>query len=254
MVDKQHRNVEPLPHCVQHLGEMRGLLSVESSRRLVEEDQPRPHREGAGELDAPLDPGRQIAGEGPRVAVEVEHVQDRSRALSRRTLRVTRERKVERVAERVAPAQRVHRHDQVLLHGHRAPQLQVLKSASDAEPRAFVHRRVSQRVVVEIDRPCVRPDDAGDAVEERGLARAVGPDEAEDLAAVQVQRHAIESDDAAKPHGQVAHAEHRHATFTLRPPTAPAADRACRTRLRRSPHTPSGSAMSWTMSSTPTAI
>src|SRR5690349_8152199 len=99
----------------------------------------------------------------------------------------------------------------------------------------------------------VRADDAGDAVEQRGLAGAVGADQAEDLSAVQVERHSVERDDSAEAHGDVAHPQHRHATFTFLPPSAPTADHAWRIRWRRSPHTPSGSVMSCTIKSTPTA-
>src|SRR5207245_2210966 len=126
--------------------------------------------------------------------------------------------------------------------------------ARAAEARSHVRRRIDQRVAFEEDRALVRGDNAGDAVEERRLAGAVGADQAEDLAPVQVQRHFVQSDDSAEAHRDVAHAQHRHATFTFLPPSPLTADRAWSTRWRRSPHTPSGTVMSWTINSTPTAI
>src|SRR2546426_1529363 len=254
VIDQQHRDVEPLPHRVQQLRQTRRLLRVEAGRRLVQQQQPRPHRERARDLDTPLDPRRQVARQRACGTVEVEHVKDRACAFHRRAFRVRGERQMERVAERVAPAERVHRHDQVLGDGHRAPQLEVLKCARDAEARSHVRRRIDQRVAFEEDRALVRGDDAGDAVEERRLAGAVGTDQAEDLAAVQVQRHSVQSDDSAEAHCDVAYTQHRHATFTFLPPSPLTADRAWSTRWRRSPHTPSGSVMSWTINSTPTAI
>ena len=176
VIDQQHRDVEPLPHRVQQLRQPRGLLRVEAGRRLVQQQQPRPHRERARDLDTSLDPRRQVPGQRACVTVEVEHVQDRACAFHRRAFRVGRERQMERVAERVAPAERVHRHDQVLGDRHRAPQLEVLKCARDAEARSHVRRRIDQRVAFEEDGALVRGDDAGDAVEERRLAGAVGAD------------------------------------------------------------------------------
>ena len=181
-------------------------------------------------------------------------MEDRPRTLIRRALRILGERQVQGVAERVAPAHRVHRHHQVLLDGHRAPELQVLEGPRDAEPRTQVRRRVGQRPRVEIDRPAVGPHHAGDAVEHRRLACAVGADQAEDLAAVQVERDAVEGDDASEADGHITDAQHRHATFTFLVPNALAVDHVCSALLRRSPHTPSGKTMSWMIRSTPTAI
>ena len=74
----------------------------------------------------------------------LEHVEDRASAFPRCTLRVCGEGKVQGVAERVAPAECIHRHDQVFLNGHRAPELQVLKCPRDAKSRSYVGRRVNQ--------------------------------------------------------------------------------------------------------------
>ena len=136
--------MEPLPHGMQELRQASRLLRVEPGRRLVEKKQPRTHRQRSGDLDAPLDSRRQVGGERARVAVELEHVEDRASAFPRCTLRVCGEGKVQGVAERVAPAECIHRHDQVFLNGHRAPELQVLKCPRDAKSRSYVGRRVNQ--------------------------------------------------------------------------------------------------------------
>ena len=49
--------------------------------------------------------------------------------------------------------------------------------------------------------------DAGDAVEGRGLAGAVGADEGHYLAAVDLQREVVDGDDAAELHGDVLHVQ-----------------------------------------------
>ena len=60
-----------------------------------------------------------------------------------------------------------------------------------------------------------RPVNAGDDVEERGLARAVGSDERDHLARLDVERDAIEGDDPTEANAQLAHLEQRHLRGSL---------------------------------------
>jgi hypothetical protein len=121
VVDQQHRDVEPLAHRAQQASQARGFLRVKPGRRLIQQQQAGTHRQRSRDLNPPLDPGREVCSECVGVAPEVEHMEDRARALVRGALRVGRERQMQRVAQGVAPAQRVHRDRQVLLHRHRAP-------------------------------------------------------------------------------------------------------------------------------------
>src|SRR5262245_32370424 len=54
-----------------------------------------------------------------------------------------------------------------------------------------------------------RPQLPENAVEQRRLAAAVGTDDAEYLASVDVERHPVDRDDAAEALLEVAHREHR---------------------------------------------
>ena len=65
--------------------------------------------------------------------------------------------------------------------------------------------------------PRARLQLAEDAVEQRRLAAAVRADDAEDLAFVDVERHAVDGDDAAEALLQVAHLEHGAHRAPLRP-------------------------------------
>src|SRR5690606_6460647 len=58
-----------------------------------------------------------------------------------------------------------------------------------------------------------------EAVEERCLAGAVGSDEAEDLPLPHVERHAVQRDDAAEYHADVADGEQRACALRHRGPT-----------------------------------
>ena len=65
------------------------------------------------------------------------------------------------------------------------------------------------RAALEQDVAAVGHVQTRQAVEERGLARAVGADQAGDLARRNIERHAVERDDAAEAHRNVAHAQLR---------------------------------------------
>ena len=71
----------------------------------------------------------------------------------------------------------------VVEHRHAVEERQVLERARDAEPRHAVRREAGDVAPVEHDRALLRRIEAGDRVGQRGLAAAVRPDQAEDLAA-----------------------------------------------------------------------
>src|SRR5439155_21810274 len=94
---------------------------------------------------------------------------------------------------------------------------------------------------VEDDGPFVGAQGAGHAVDQRGLARAVGPDEAEPLAGLHVERHPVEGREAAEPLDHGVHLQEwvRH---------GPQRPRSRRTRPTR----PSGASTTKATSTTPT--
>ena len=63
-----------------------------------------------------------------------------------------------------------------------------LRQVADSEARAAVHRHPGDVVAVEQDVAAVGRHEAGDHVEAGGLARAVGAEEADRLAAAHVRR------------------------------------------------------------------
>src|SRR5207253_4051139 len=66
-----------------------------------------------------------------------------------------------------------------------------------------------QRAVPEADVSALRRVEPAQAVEERRLAGAVRPDEADDLPLAHVERDAVERDDATEADGEVANGEDR---------------------------------------------
>ena len=83
-----------------------------------------------------------------------------------------------------------HRAD-VLLDVEAAEDRGFLRQVADAEPRALVHRQRGDVVAVELDAAGVGFDQPGDHVEDRGLAGAVRPEQADRLAAAHVEAGAL---------------------------------------------------------------
>ena len=81
---------------------------------------------------------------------------------------------------------------------HALEDLQVLEGARQAARRELVGRQAGHVLAVEVDRAAARRVDAGDDVEQRGLAGAVRADDREDLAGVDGEAHAIDGFHAAK--------------------------------------------------------
>jgi hypothetical protein len=98
----------------------------------------------------------------------------------------------------------------VLEHGHRPEELDVLERARDALTDDRVRCRAEDRLPVELHAPRVRLVEPRDDVERGRLAGAVRPDEARDLAFLDVERHAVEGDDAAEAERDVLDREEGH--------------------------------------------
>src|SRR4051812_1344170 len=126
--------------------------------------------------------------------------------------------------------------DQVLAHGEFGKDLQQLERAADAELVEIARPHAGHRATIEMYLAAGRPKLPEDAVEQRGLATAVRPDNAEDLALVHLERHALDCMNAAETLRDTADFEHR----------AHAAGRAVN-RFARNPMIPLGLRMSSTI-------
>src|SRR5271169_2469139 len=85
-------------------------------------------------------------------------------------------------SELLLPARREHqRNAQVVEHRHADKRFWDLKTASQAQPRAAVRRFVAEVMALETYPALFVAQCPRDAVDQRGLARAIGPDQAEAL-------------------------------------------------------------------------
>ena len=84
------------------------------------------------------------------------------------------------------------RHPDVVPHGERPEHLEPLEGAGEAEPGELVRPRAGHVLAVDEDPALVGLLHAGGDVEQRRLARAVRPDEADDLPVLQVEADLVD--------------------------------------------------------------
>src|SRR3989442_7421814 len=148
---------------------------------------------------------------------EVEEAEELARALAGRRLLAADPREPERVRQDVAARAAVDPDHDVLEHGQRREEREVLERPPDAERRDAMGRQPEDRAAVEADVASVGRVEAAQAVEERRLAGAVRADEADDRSLVHVERDGVEREDAPETDREVVNGQDRHqarANFT----------------------------------------
>ena len=163
--------------------ELADLGVVEPAGRLVEHQEARALEDGAGELDALERPVREagggMVGHLRRAAGARAPRRPRRAGGARRAETPRRHSALPRKPGGVAAVGPEHH---VLAHAHRREQAEVLEAARDAERRDLVRGAGEQVLAVEGDAARLGRVEAADAVEERGLAGAVGADQPADRA------------------------------------------------------------------------
>ena len=175
---------------------------VEAACRLVEKEQPRPACEGARELDALQRPVRETGRRPVRVLgdPDVGERLERDAALLPLALQAGRD---------------VRADEDVLEHGERGEELEVLEGAGDPEPDHAARPHTLERAPVEHDISEVEPVEARDRVEGGRLPGAVRSDQPDDRACGDLERDVVERDDPAEPEPSVVEREQRHPSARL---------------------------------------
>jgi hypothetical protein len=101
----------------------------------------------------------------------------------------------------------VARHEEILEHCHVAEQLAVLEGPRQAEPGHRVRPAAGHVASLEHDAAAAGAVDPADAVEDAGLARAVGPDQGQQLTGADRERHTVEHAQPAEGQRQPLHAQ-----------------------------------------------
>src|SRR5581483_5221844 len=107
--------------------------------------------------------------------------------------------------------------EDVLEHGHRPEQLEVLERAGDPAADHAVLRDAEKALAFEAQLSRVGSVEAGDEVEDGRLAGAVRADQADDLALRHVERDVVDRDDPAEAARDVPDLQQRHPRRTLLP-------------------------------------
>ncbi len=161
------------------------FLEVHAGHRLVEQDQLRLQRHGAGQFDALAQAVGQGAGGRLAHRLQVEEVDDlldlaaMLELLAPRAGQPVQRSRDEVVLQEVMPPD----HD-VVEHAHVLEQRQVLEGAADAEPGPGVGIERGDVLPAIEQLAFGRPVAARNAIDDRGLAGAVGADDREQLAVV----------------------------------------------------------------------
>ena len=138
---------------------------------------------------------------------EVEIAQDFVDPLVERGLAAADPGQFQRVAENVAVGAGMGADPDIVQHRKIGKQCDVLEGASDADFGDPVRRALQDAPALHQNVAGARLVEPAQAIEEGGLAGAVRPDQAEDLALMHVKGHAVQRDDAAEHDADVANRE-----------------------------------------------
>src|SRR5262249_26922876 len=98
--------------------------------------------------------------------------------------------------------------EKILVHGELGEHLEQLKRAAHTQAIEIARAHARDDAAVEPHLALARRQLAENAVEQGRLAAAVGADDPQNLALVDVERHAIDRQDAAEALAQVTHLQH----------------------------------------------
>ena len=211
MLDEQHGDLALVADAPDEAAELADLLVIEPASRLVEQQQLRACGERARQLDPLARAERQTFGRLVRHFAQIECFEQRPGGLFEPPLLAAHPWQPQRIADKIAAAGRVGADPHIVEHRLTREQRKVLKGPGNADLGDAVRRPVEQRAALEQDFAAVGRVEAAEAIEQCRLAGAVGADQAEDLALFQLERDAVERDDAAEPHRDIANLEQRGA-------------------------------------------
>src|SRR5262245_51721244 len=159
---------------------VRGLGRSQPGHELVEQEEVGPGGQGASQLEpAPVDEAQACRREVSPALEADEREKARGRALPFAPRRAP-----------AAPAAVKETHEDVVDRRQAGEGPHVLEGSSDTRHAAAVGRESGDVLAPEADAPAVGSEDAGDQVEQRGLAGAVRPHDPDDRARRDLEAHA----------------------------------------------------------------
>ncbi len=207
MLDQQEGDAALAAQVLDVVGQPLHERAVDAGTGLVEQHQLGFGHQRARQLEQLL----LTAGEVARVLVlevdKVDEVEHFERLVSDLVLLTTHlPRPKPRVPDPLAGLPSRHQHE-VLEHRHAAVLARDLERAAQPLVEDLMGRQVGNVLALEIDAPGIRRMKAGDHVEQRRFACAVGPDETGDCAPAHIQSAVIERPQTPEVLNQIAHPE-----------------------------------------------
>src|SRR5438046_514955 len=209
------RRGESNPEMVLRVVVSAGLWLRHAGGRLVEQQQRGLGCERAGDLEPPLVAVGQVARDLVGAGAQPHAIEQLGGALPQATLDLL---EATAPGQDVAQAERdagVHADQNVLDRGHVAEEPDVLERPADAERGDLIGTETDERAALPRHGAGVGGVEAGEDVEQRRLAGAVGADDRGDPT-VEREIDAVDGGEAAEPLGHSARLEARH-----RSPTSP---------------------------------
>ena len=198
VLDEEHRQSRA-GDLAQQRAEGCGLGLVESRRRLVEQQHARLRRECPSQLDEARRTGREPVDAVFGHCLQSDPLENLVGDHGRGPLPIVR-----------PSASHLRRHEDVLPRGQAPERLEPLERAADPEPGPLMGLAARDVATVELDPARVRPEQPGDDVEQRRLARPVGADQPGDVTDLDVDRHLAEGLQAAEADRHLAYVEEGH--------------------------------------------
>src|SRR2546421_4484166 len=185
-------DADPLRGGDERLHDRRLIRRAHAGRRLVEQDDLRPQRECRRDVEELLVTLRQVPGRHVTLPAQAEQLGDLERALPNGAVGG------EGCEEaRAVPEARDHRRLECLQHGEVGKDLDELEGPRDPEPGQTGGPDPAHVAISEGDGAGGGAEDAGEDVDERGLARPVWPDDRDELARADGEAHAVEGAELA---------------------------------------------------------
>ena len=198
VLDEQDGELQVVAHLADEADELQRFLRVHPRGGLVEEQELGLRRERTGDLEAPLIAVREVPCVVVVTAGEPAVVEQLRCPLMRFALLAPDPPRAQDAPDDPALQAAMHPDEDVLERRHLLKEADVLERPADAALGGGVWRRTGDVPAVEDDAARGRLVDAGDHVEERRLAGAVGPDQAHDGALRDREVDVVDRDQAAE--------------------------------------------------------
>src|SRR3990172_8796913 len=182
---------------------------IDACGRLIEQQQVGVVEERHGEFEQLLLTEGKLAGEQVALSRQTDKIEQLGQLLVSPRLRPAKQ-----AREGCAPDRGRAQH--VGCHAHMRIDARLLEGANDPRPRDLAGQELRDLRPLEADRASIDGKDAGDGVEERGLARSVRADQPHNRPLRHAQAHFVVGADDVKALGDLDKLEHRrHALFSL---------------------------------------